>query len=80
MYGLHEDLIVENEIVRVTVQRQRLQNAAAEGAIAGVILGELPPAQEVLEQRQRAVGDVFVERHAAASAPLPRMREPSTTS
>ena len=42
------------------------QHLAAEGAVAGVVLGKLDAEKDIFERGQQAVGDVFVKRHAAA--------------
>ena len=78
---LREHLVVEDEVVGVLEQRQRLEHLAREGAVAGVVLGELGPAQQVLE-RGEARGSRRTCRAACRprSARPPRMREPSTTS
>ena len=66
VHALRQHLVVEDEVVGVFEQRQIQSGLAAEGAIAGVILRELDPQKQILKRGQKAVGDVFVERHAAA--------------
>ena len=63
--GLREHLIVEHEIVRVLVEWQGLEHFARKGAKAGVIFRELGAEHQILEQGQRPVGGVLVQRHAA---------------
>ena len=46
-------------------QRQRLEHAARERAIAGVEFRQLRAEQQVLQRGQHAVRDVLVARHAA---------------
>src|SRR5664279_5458080 len=65
VYTLRQHLVVEHKVRRIFQQRQLGQNFAAERPIAGVILGELYAQEQVLEGRQKAVGDVLVQRHAA---------------
>ena len=43
----------------------------AERAITGVVFRKLDPQEEVLERCQQSVGNVFVERHAAAQRGSP---------
>ena len=42
------------------------EHVAAEGAVSGVILGELDPQEQILKRGEQAVGDVFIKRHASA--------------
>jgi len=64
--ALGEHLVVENEVVAVFAQGKARQDFAAEGAVAGVVFGELDAEEEIFKRGEQAVGDVFVERHAAA--------------
>ena len=66
--GLHQQLGVEDEVDRVAQERDRQQELAAVGAVAGVQVGELGAQDPVLDRRQRAVGDPLVERHARRPA------------
>src|SRR5207253_11174297 len=63
--GLRQHLVVEDEVVRVLLQRKRLQEPAREGAVAGVVLGELVPEEQVFAGGEKPVGDVLPERHSA---------------
>src|SRR6266851_7228347 len=63
--GLHEHLIIENEVVGILLERQRLEKAARKGAIAGVVLRQFVPEQQIFDSRQDAVGNVFPDRHPA---------------
>ena len=69
IHTLRQHLVVEDEVLRVLQQRQRGQHLAAEGAIAGVVFGELDAQEYVLEGGEEAVGNVFVERHATVQRP-----------
>ena len=65
MHALSEHLVIEHEVVGVFQQRQLSKHFAAEGAVPGVILGELDSQKDVFKCGKKAVGDVFVKRHAA---------------
>src|SRR5713101_8651494 len=56
IYALSEHLAVENKIVGILEQRQFLQDAAAERAIAGVIFGKFGAKKKVLGRRQKTIG------------------------
>src|SRR5262245_19869524 len=58
VHALRQHLVVEYEIVRVLEQRQRLEDAAAERSVAGVILRQLRAEKEVLPQGQHAIGHI----------------------
>src|SRR3954452_16076955 len=58
---LNQNLVVEDEVVRVALIRNGLQDVASISAKAGVVLGEFLPDDDVLEQRERPVGHVLVE-------------------
>src|SRR6266446_4860398 len=45
---LAEHLVVEQEVVRVLLERQRLEDGPRESAEAGVVLGELGAEEQVL--------------------------------
>ena len=66
-HGLDDQLVVENEAVRVVLQRKHLKQLAAVGAKTSVVLRELVTDDEVLEQRQDPVRDVLPHRHATRS-------------
>src|SRR5438132_1525165 len=66
MNALRENLVVENKIIGIFEQRKIQQYLGAEGAVPGVVFGELDSQEKILESSQEAVGDVFVERHTAA--------------
>jgi len=53
MYALREHLAVEDKIIRVFEQRQLLQDAPAERAIAGVIFGKLRAKKKILDRRRK---------------------------
>jgi hypothetical protein len=65
-HGLRHYLVIEYEIVGIALQRHGLQQLPAVGPKAGVILGELGAHEQVLHQRQETIGDVLIDRHAAA--------------
>src|SRR5208337_3267349 len=69
IHALGQHLVVEDEVPRVFHEGQGGQHFAAERAVAGVVFGELGPQKQVLEGRQEAVGNVFVEWHAAVQRP-----------
>jgi len=68
--GLGDDLIVEDEIVGVALDRQASEQPAAEGAQAGVVLGQFLAKRNVLYKREEPVRDVFVAGHAASDGVL----------
>src|SRR6267143_2000315 len=47
---LRQDLIVENEVVRVLFERQTLEEGAGKSAVAGVVFREFRAEQNVLKQ------------------------------
>src|SRR5580700_8518125 len=61
---LRQHLIVEDEVVGIFDQRQLGQDLTTEAAVAGVVLRELHPQEQVLKRGQQAVEDVLVARHA----------------
>src|SRR5215471_16211266 len=64
--SLGEHFIIEDKVIGVRVQRQRLQYFSIKRTITGVIFGELVVQQEILDQRQYTIRDVLVQRHSAA--------------
>ena len=48
-HGLGDDLLVEDEPVRVHLEVHGLEDFAAEGAVARVVLGEVEPEGQVLD-------------------------------
>ena len=78
--NLGEHLVIEDKIVGITQKRQPFEHFAREGPVTAVILGELGPAEKVLEERQCAVGEVLVERHSAAQCGAAQMRDAKTAS
>jgi hypothetical protein len=62
---LHQELRVEDEVVAVGLEGHRLEHAPAVGAKAAVPVAEVLPGEQVLDQRQPAVGQVLDPRHAA---------------
>src|SRR5439155_11917644 len=52
-------------VVGVFQKRQRGEHFAAEGAIAGVVFGKLHAQEKIFKSGEQAVGNVFVNRHAA---------------
>src|SRR5215510_4223683 len=52
---LHEQLGIEAEVERISQERDREQELAAVGAIAGVKVGETCPQDPVLDRGQEAV-------------------------
>src|SRR3954468_9837024 len=57
---LDQNLVVEDEVVRVALIGNALQDLASISAKAGVVLRQLLPDDDVLEQRERPVGHVLV--------------------
>ncbi len=62
---LGNHLIVENEVVRILEERQRLKQFARECAEARVVFRKLDSEKDILERGEKAVGDVFIEGHSA---------------
>ena len=62
-------MIVKHEVVRIFQQRKSLQYFFGEGAESGVILGQLGSQKQILKCGQQAIGNVFIERHAAFEGP-----------
>lgn len=62
---LADHLVVEDEIVGAAVVLALAQHLGAVSAVAGVVLAELFAHQDVLGEGEQAVGDVFVQWHAA---------------
>jgi len=60
---LRQHLVVKDEVVRVFPQRERLQQFAGKGPVAGMVLRELLAQEYVFDQGQEPVGNVLVERH-----------------
>src|SRR5271154_820774 len=65
MDALRQHLVVEDEVVGVFEQGKFGQDFSAEGAISGVIFGELHAQEKILEGSEQAVGNVFIDGHAA---------------
>ena len=61
---LRQHLVVENEIIRVVRKMELFENLAGKGAIAGVIFGKLRAEQDILEQGEEAISQIFPQRHA----------------
>ena len=68
--GLDEDLVVEDEVIRVALERDGGEQAAAERAQAGMVLGQLLAEHDVLGQGEEPVGDVLVAGHSAGDRAL----------
>jgi hypothetical protein len=68
--GLDDDLVVEDEIVRVALDRQAGEQPAAEGPQAGVVLGQFLAKGDVLYEREESVRDVLVPGHTASDGVL----------
>src|ERR1017187_2077386 len=62
VYTLRQHLVVEHKVRRIFQQRQLGQDFAAERPIAGVIFGELYAQEQVLEGRQKTIGDVLDQK------------------
>src|SRR6201999_3709845 len=62
---LGQHLVVEDKVIGVGLQGQALEELAGEGAVAGVVLGELGPEEQVLRGSEEAIGDVLPDGHAA---------------
>jgi len=52
---LCQDLIVENEIIRVGLRRQPFQQTPRKGAIAGMIPRELCAKEKILDEGKEAI-------------------------
>src|SRR5699024_9507667 len=63
---LSQHLVVENEVVRVAVEIELLEDVRRKSAVTGVILRQLGTRAQVLEGGKKPVGNVLVDRHAAA--------------
>src|SRR3954453_11562328 len=61
---LGDQLLVEHEVVAVQPVWDRLEQPAAVGAKARVVLGQMETEREVLEACQEPVADVLPARHA----------------
>ena len=68
--GLDDDLVVEDEIVGVALDRQASEQPAAEGAQAGVVFGQFLAKRNILYEREKPVRDVLVPGHAASDGVL----------
>jgi hypothetical protein len=68
--GLGDDLVVEDEIVGVALDRQAGEQPAAEGAQAGVVFRQFLAERNVLYEREEPVRDVLVAGHAASDGVL----------
>ena len=77
---LGQHLVVEDKIVRVLIQGEGLQEPAGEGPVAGVILGQLGPQKDVLDQGQKRLATYFQMGMPPFKASPPRIREPRTQS
>src|ERR1700676_4842496 len=71
VHALGQHLIVEDEVVGIFQQRQVGEHFAAEGAVSGVVLGKLYSEKKILEGGKQAVGNVFVDGHAAEQGAAP---------
>ena len=67
---LREHLVVEDEVLRIGAERQRLEHAPGECAEAGVVFRQARAGEHVLEAREHPVGVVLVARHAARERAL----------
>ena len=63
--GLSEDLLVEDERIRVAQKRDRPQEISAERAVTGVVFAVLTPETTILDPRQQLVPDPLPAWHAA---------------
>ena len=61
---LRQHLVVEHEIVGVDIVVDSAQHLGREGPVAGMILGEFLIEQNILREREYAVGHIFEQRHA----------------
>src|SRR5213593_989387 len=63
-HHLRDQLLVEHEVVAVAVIGDRLEEAAAVGAQAGVEFGQAETEREILDAREESVADVLPPGHA----------------
>src|SRR2546426_379175 len=68
--GLRDDLVVEDEIIGVALERQAGEQRAAESAQAGVIFRQFLLQEDVLNEGEEAVSDILVAGHAAGDGVL----------
>ena len=68
--GLGEHLVVEDEVVGEVEEGKALEDGAAPATVAGVVLGDFLREQDVFSQGEEAVGEVFVDGHAADEGSL----------
>ncbi len=63
---LGDHLIVKDKVVGIVGEVYGADDLGGEGAVAGVVFGELLAEEDVFKKRQHPVEDVLVHRHAAA--------------
>jgi hypothetical protein len=68
--GLDDDLVIEDEIVGVALDRQAGQQPAAEGAQAGMVFGQFRAKRDILYEREESVRNVLIPGHAASDGVL----------
>ena len=61
---LGEHLVIEYEVFGIDVEVDALEDLAGEGAIAGMIFGDLLAQHYIFEECEHAVEDIFIEGHA----------------
>jgi len=69
--SLCEHLVVEDEVVRVLLQRKCLQEPPGEGAVPGMVFRELVAKEQVLHEGEGAVRHVLPRRHPPLHRPSP---------
>jgi hypothetical protein len=73
---LGEHLVVEDEIVGISVVVDVFEHFAGKGPVTGMVFGEFGADENVLTQRQDAVKDVFIPWHSAFQRPA--TKDPGT--
>ena len=64
MGNLEDDLVVENEIIGISVVINPPQHIGTESPVAGVVFRQFQAHQEVLKGGKHTIKNVFVARHA----------------
>ena len=61
-------MIVKYKVVAALLVGKRAERFGGVGAVAGVVLGEMLPEEEVLHEGEKSVGDVLIARHTPPEA------------
>jgi hypothetical protein len=65
VHALRQHLIIEDKVIGIFEQGQISQHFAAESTVARVVFGKLHAQKNVLERGEQAIGNIFVDWHAA---------------